>query len=228
MRGRLTVILNIHGDICAIQKGGGVGVTSSDIMRCLRNASTKVADVTVSLKKAAEAHELERAQRKIKMNRNMSRVEDVTVEKDVQMRDAMLENVVVSSLGNLDDVDSTSNNSDDDSNSEEEEISDSFKSSRVVKREVKRTGRLSASSAFGELQWPIGGGQDQDRQMLPALEVETGLVSQKMGRVSIQASREEGNTERAAPSAMKSRPLSLLDAVKRNNLKKKKADGPKT
>lgn len=56
MRGRLTVVLNVHGDICAIQKGGGIGVTPSDILRCLRIASTKVADVTSSLKKAVSIH----------------------------------------------------------------------------------------------------------------------------------------------------------------------------
>jgi len=33
MGGRLTITINAQGDICAVQKGG-VGVSSSEIMRC--------------------------------------------------------------------------------------------------------------------------------------------------------------------------------------------------
>ena len=55
MKGRLTVTLNAQGDICSIQKGGGSGMLSTDIMKCLRIASTKVANVTVALKKAVSS-----------------------------------------------------------------------------------------------------------------------------------------------------------------------------
>ena len=56
MKGRLTVTMNVHGDICTVQKGGGVGIRSSEIMRCLRIASTKVVEITSSLKKAVSIH----------------------------------------------------------------------------------------------------------------------------------------------------------------------------
>ena len=56
MKGRLTVTMNVHGDICTVQKGGGIGIRSSEIMRCLRIASTKVVEITSSLKKAVSIH----------------------------------------------------------------------------------------------------------------------------------------------------------------------------
>lgn len=52
MGGRLTVTVNSQGDVCAIQKGGGVGVRSSEIIRCIRIALSKAVEVTNQLKKA--------------------------------------------------------------------------------------------------------------------------------------------------------------------------------
>lgn len=52
MGGKLTVTVNTHGEVCAIQKGGGVGVSTSEVMRCLRIAASKAKDVTDVLKKA--------------------------------------------------------------------------------------------------------------------------------------------------------------------------------
>ncbi|GLJ54182.1 hypothetical protein SUGI_1161340 [Cryptomeria japonica] len=69
MGGRMTITMNTHGDVCAVQKGGGVGVSQSEIMRCFRVASTKAADITAKLKECVEAHSVERAQRKIKRHR---------------------------------------------------------------------------------------------------------------------------------------------------------------
>ncbi|KAG6549129.1 hypothetical protein Mapa_009355 [Marchantia paleacea] len=66
MGGRLTVTVNSQGDVCAIQKGGGVGVRSSEIMRCIRIALSKAVEVTNQLKKAVDANALERARRKVK------------------------------------------------------------------------------------------------------------------------------------------------------------------
>ncbi|CAM6078229.1 unnamed protein product [Sphagnum tenellum] len=51
MGGRLTIMMNTHGEVCAVQKGGGVGVSASELMRCLRLASTKAAVLTETLKK---------------------------------------------------------------------------------------------------------------------------------------------------------------------------------
>lgn len=50
MRGRMTATVNTSGDICAIQKAGGVGVMQSLIMQCLRIASVKAADITSKIK----------------------------------------------------------------------------------------------------------------------------------------------------------------------------------
>jgi exosome complex component RRP45 len=35
MRGMLTVCLNPQGELCALQKAGGVAVSTSQIMRCV-------------------------------------------------------------------------------------------------------------------------------------------------------------------------------------------------
>jgi exosome complex component RRP45 len=51
MGGRLTITVNTHGEVCGVQKGGGVGVSASELMRCLRLASTKAAVLTETLKK---------------------------------------------------------------------------------------------------------------------------------------------------------------------------------
>lgn len=69
MGGRMTITMNTHGDVCAVQKGGGVGISQSEIMRCFRVASMKAADITAKLKECVEAHSVERAQRKIKRHR---------------------------------------------------------------------------------------------------------------------------------------------------------------
>lgn len=52
MGGRLTMTVNTHGDICAVQKGGGVGVSASELMRCLRIATAKAQVITETLQKA--------------------------------------------------------------------------------------------------------------------------------------------------------------------------------
>ncbi|XP_074317495.1 exosome complex component RRP45B-like [Silene latifolia] len=66
MKGRMTVTLNTNGDICAIQKGGGVGIMHSVVMQCLRIASVKAGDFTSRINKAVESYEVERNLRKIK------------------------------------------------------------------------------------------------------------------------------------------------------------------
>lgn len=52
MGGRLTIIANAQGEICTIHKGGGVGVSTSEILRCLRIAAAKAQTITETLKKA--------------------------------------------------------------------------------------------------------------------------------------------------------------------------------
>jgi hypothetical protein len=40
--GGLTVTLNPHGELCAVQKARGVGLPAAEIMRCIRIAAQKV------------------------------------------------------------------------------------------------------------------------------------------------------------------------------------------
>lgn len=66
MGGRMTVTLNMNGEVCAVQKAGGAGVIQSVIMQCFRIASVKAGDITSKIKDAVEVYSTERAQRKIK------------------------------------------------------------------------------------------------------------------------------------------------------------------
>lgn len=66
MCGRLTATVNSNGDVCAIQKAGGEGLISSDIMGCLRTAHEKSIYITSKIKKAVDAHNTERALRRVK------------------------------------------------------------------------------------------------------------------------------------------------------------------
>ena len=40
--GGLTVTLNLHGELCAVQKAKGIGLPAPEIMRCIRIAGQKV------------------------------------------------------------------------------------------------------------------------------------------------------------------------------------------
>ncbi|KAG0610823.1 hypothetical protein M758_7G094400 [Ceratodon purpureus] len=84
MGGRITITINSQGEICAVQKGGGVGVSASELMRCIRIASSKAQSITETLKKAVEVHEIERAQRKIRRHRNLP----TELEAEVEMEEA--------------------------------------------------------------------------------------------------------------------------------------------
>ncbi|XP_076937941.1 exosome complex component RRP45A-like isoform X1 [Bidens hawaiensis] len=66
MGGSMTATLNTNGDVCAIQKAGGVGVLQTVIMQCLRVASVKAGDITSKIKDAVESYNTQRSLRKIK------------------------------------------------------------------------------------------------------------------------------------------------------------------
>lgn len=66
MRGRLTATINASGDICAIQKAGGIGIMQSGVMQCLRVAAVKAVDIASKIKTAVESYNTERAVRKVK------------------------------------------------------------------------------------------------------------------------------------------------------------------
>ncbi|KAG0470946.1 hypothetical protein HPP92_015492 [Vanilla planifolia] len=66
MGGRMTATLNSNGDVCAVQKAGGHGVSSSVIMHCLRLASLKASDMTGKITSAVDSYNAERAFSKVK------------------------------------------------------------------------------------------------------------------------------------------------------------------
>lgn len=211
MRGRFTVTMNIHGDICAIQKGGGVGVSASEIMRCLRIASSKVADITALLKKAAETHEVERAQRRIKRHRNISASEYVKVvksedvKKDFEMKDVMsasakvfeknvISKVNASGLGMLDDDNSSSDDSSDaseNSDTEEKEVLVSADTDGHSKEQIDKT------IVSGKLQGSLfqGGASQWLENTKPLSSTSTGLSTANAFGESEQAA---GHTNQAS------------------------------
>ncbi|KAL9253980.1 Exosome complex component RRP45B-like protein [Drosera capensis] len=78
MKGRMTITLNTNGDVCAIQKAGGVGVTHDVIMDCLLAASDKASDVTRMIKDAVRLYDEGRALHGIK--RQPSSATELTIQ----------------------------------------------------------------------------------------------------------------------------------------------------
>ncbi len=52
MDGRMTLTLNSHREICAVQKGGGTPLTVDQILQCTRIAAVKVEEITEILQQA--------------------------------------------------------------------------------------------------------------------------------------------------------------------------------
>ncbi len=46
MDGRMTVAMNAHREICAIQKAGGTPITAARVVQCTKIAAVKVAEIT--------------------------------------------------------------------------------------------------------------------------------------------------------------------------------------
>lgn len=55
MTGRMTATLNANGEVCAIQKPGGQGVSQRVIMHCLKLAHVKAGDTTTKIKDAVSS-----------------------------------------------------------------------------------------------------------------------------------------------------------------------------
>ncbi|XP_065044524.1 exosome complex component RRP45A-like isoform X4 [Musa acuminata AAA Group] len=92
MGGRMTFTMNSNGDICAVQKAGGVGVMSSLIMQCLQIASAKAADITSKIKHAVEIYNTERASQKA--NHYLLEVANQVSLSDVIMKEKQVENLI--------------------------------------------------------------------------------------------------------------------------------------
>ncbi|KAH7277292.1 hypothetical protein KP509_39G044100 [Ceratopteris richardii] len=208
MKGRLTVTMNVHGDICSVQKGGGVGVSSGEIMRCLRIAATKVADVTSSLKKAAEAHETERAFRKVKRINVAATTEgrrvDIseTVKAEFKLRSAILDKSIKSELN--DDEDSSSEDSSDDDDDSESKEDNVMAPIRAVKEEDPQS-VLPTDAVFqgGVSQWPTG---------TKPYTISGTMKTNPTGNSVIKVSS----------SCQEEKPTAILDTAKKNKKRKKK------
>lgn len=50
MESKLTLTVNTHGEVCAVQKGGGVGIRAPELLRCLRITQNRVSDMAAKLK----------------------------------------------------------------------------------------------------------------------------------------------------------------------------------
>ncbi|KAJ4814151.1 Exosome complex component Rrp42 [Rhynchospora pubera] len=83
---RMTVTVNSNGDVCAIQKAGGEGILSGDVMRCLRIASLKASEMTTKIKAAVETYNAEVALKKVKRHPSLI-AQKITVP-DVEMKEA--------------------------------------------------------------------------------------------------------------------------------------------
>ncbi|KAK4276263.1 hypothetical protein QN277_019231 [Acacia crassicarpa] len=66
MTGRMTATLNANGDVCAVQKAGGEGISQRLIMHCLQLAHVKAGDITTKIKNAVDSYNTERTLQKIK------------------------------------------------------------------------------------------------------------------------------------------------------------------
>ncbi|CAI7925420.1 unnamed protein product [Closterium sp. NIES-54] len=64
--GRCTVLVNAVGDVCSVQKGGGVGVSLPQLMRCCRVAASVAQHMIKTLTDKVAALAAERQRRKVK------------------------------------------------------------------------------------------------------------------------------------------------------------------
>lgn len=78
MGGRMTATLNSNGDVCAVQKAGGDGVSLNMITHCLRLAALKAVDITSKIKNAVDSYNTARALRRVKRHTSLI-APDITV-----------------------------------------------------------------------------------------------------------------------------------------------------
>ena len=64
--GEMVVVLNAHDELCAVHKGGGVGVAAGEVMRCVRLASRASKAAVEELKKAHVDWEEQRNKQRVR------------------------------------------------------------------------------------------------------------------------------------------------------------------
>jgi len=60
MDGRMTLTMNSHREMCAVQKGGGIPITMEQVIQCARIAAVKVEEITTLIREALNQDILER------------------------------------------------------------------------------------------------------------------------------------------------------------------------
>ncbi|GAX79778.1 hypothetical protein CEUSTIGMA_g7218.t1 [Chlamydomonas eustigma] len=69
MQGSATIMVNPNREVCAVHKAGGVGLSSSQLFRCVRLASARADEVVALLKSALDQHEVARVQARVRRHR---------------------------------------------------------------------------------------------------------------------------------------------------------------
>ncbi|KAI3429482.1 hypothetical protein D9Q98_005573 [Chlorella vulgaris] len=64
--GSFTVVQNAFGELCALQKIDGCGLTPPQLLRCIRLATQKVEERTGEIRKALAAHDVARVQARVR------------------------------------------------------------------------------------------------------------------------------------------------------------------
>eukprot|EP01125_Pyxidicula_operculata_P011393 TRINITY_DN3736_c0_g1_i2.p1 TRINITY_DN3736_c0_g1~~TRINITY_DN3736_c0_g1_i2.p1 ORF type:complete len:209 (+),score=59.15 TRINITY_DN3736_c0_g1_i2:579-1205(+) len=60
MKGKLTMILNIHRELCGVHKAGGLSLDSSQLIKAAQIATVKVKEITLAIKDALKKDSLVR------------------------------------------------------------------------------------------------------------------------------------------------------------------------
>ncbi|EFC45096.1 3' exoribonuclease domain-containing protein [Naegleria gruberi] len=89
--GFMTIALNAHKELCAIQKGGGLALTKDQILECAQIGSVKSKEITETLKQFLQAEESKRIQQGklqyVKYEENPTKVEEEQDEEDSAISD---------------------------------------------------------------------------------------------------------------------------------------------
>jgi len=65
-QGQVTITVNPQGEICALQKADGIGLTASQVMRCVRIAIQRMSEHVGLMKKALEVHGVARVAHRVR------------------------------------------------------------------------------------------------------------------------------------------------------------------
>lgn len=77
----LTFTLNVHNEICVLQKSGGIPLEVETLLRCTKVASVKVAEITEKIKQALKEDEEKRKERLLQTGSRLGNAESMK-EKD--------------------------------------------------------------------------------------------------------------------------------------------------